>query len=191
MNVGIQRHIRDPSRLHPGSHGRSWMTEEPKEVRVDSGHRRVGPLMRKNRISVERTWKKGHNGQRPYLQLRPEPAGSGRRRRPAEPERAYACANISAREGWLYPAVLRDRHARRVISRILGNPMKRDLATVMGNAGAGRDGTLRIHRRRLHPTPSVSALGGKRPSLSGERRHGCAPRAAPKHDRFVVSGRVR
>ena len=53
----VLAHIKAQSRLSLGSHGRPRMTEDLKEVGVDVGHRRVGRLMRENRIIVERTQK--------------------------------------------------------------------------------------------------------------------------------------
>ena len=49
--------VKEQSRLSLGSHGRSRMTEELKEVGIDVDHRRVGRLMRENGIVVERTRK--------------------------------------------------------------------------------------------------------------------------------------
>jgi len=47
-------HIKEQSRLSLGSYGRPRMTEELKEIGLDVGHRRVGPLMRQNGLSVSR-----------------------------------------------------------------------------------------------------------------------------------------
>lgn len=57
MDMVVLTHIKEQSRLSLGSYGRPRMTEELKEVGVDVGHRRVGRLMRENRIVVERTRK--------------------------------------------------------------------------------------------------------------------------------------
>ena len=46
MDMMVLAHIKEQSRLSLGSYGRPRMTEEPKEVGVDVGHRRVGRLMR-------------------------------------------------------------------------------------------------------------------------------------------------
>jgi putative transposase len=48
-------HIKEQSRLSLGSYGRPRMTEELKEIGLEVGHRRVGPLMRQNGISGDCT----------------------------------------------------------------------------------------------------------------------------------------
>ena len=48
----VLAHIKEQSRLSPGSYGRPRVTEELKEVGVDVGHRRVGRMMRENGITV-------------------------------------------------------------------------------------------------------------------------------------------
>ena len=55
MDMVVPAHIKEQSRLtlSLGSHGSPRMTEELKEVGVDVGHRRVGPLMREHGIVVE------------------------------------------------------------------------------------------------------------------------------------------
>ena len=55
MNVLAQ--IKEQSRLSVGSYRRPRMTEEPKEIGVDVGHRRVGQLMRENGNVAARTRK--------------------------------------------------------------------------------------------------------------------------------------
>lgn len=50
----VSVHIREQFALSLGSYGRPRMTEELKETGVDVGHRRVGRIMRKNSICVER-----------------------------------------------------------------------------------------------------------------------------------------
>ena len=50
-------HIKEQSRLSPGSFGRARMTEELKEIGLNVAHSRVGRLMRENRIRVERSAK--------------------------------------------------------------------------------------------------------------------------------------
>ncbi len=50
-------HIKEQSRVSPGSYGRPRMTEELKEIDLNVGHRRIGRLMRRNGISVVRTRK--------------------------------------------------------------------------------------------------------------------------------------
>jgi len=50
-------HIREQFRMSLGSYGRPRMTEDLKELGVDVGHRRIGRLMRQNRITVERNKK--------------------------------------------------------------------------------------------------------------------------------------
>ena len=57
MDMVALAHIKEQSRLSLGSYGRPRMTEELKAVGVDVGHWRVGRLMRKNGIVVERTRK--------------------------------------------------------------------------------------------------------------------------------------
>ena len=51
--VGLA-HIKEQARLSLGSYGRPRMTEDLKEMGLNVGHRRVGRLMRKNGIRVER-----------------------------------------------------------------------------------------------------------------------------------------
>jgi hypothetical protein len=114
MDMVVLAHIKEQSRLSGGSYGRPRMTEELKEVGVDVGHPlpgsglhanrergRVGRLMRENGIVIERTRKfKAEEGQemirgiisptthrqRPYVQHRAKPAGSGLQCGWAEPE---------------------------------------------------------------------------------------------------------
>ena len=50
-------HIKEQSRLSLGSYGRPRMTEELKEIGLNTGCRRVGRLMRQNGIYVVRTRK--------------------------------------------------------------------------------------------------------------------------------------
>ena len=50
-------HIREQHHLSLGSYGRPRMTQELKEIGLFVGHRRVGRLMRDNRIYVVRTHK--------------------------------------------------------------------------------------------------------------------------------------
>ena len=50
-------HIRDQHRLSLGSYGRPRMTEELNELGLQVGQRRVGRLMRQDRIQVVRTRK--------------------------------------------------------------------------------------------------------------------------------------
>ena len=53
----VLAHIKEHSRLGLGSYGRPRMTEELKALGLNVGHRRIGRLMRKNRIRVERSKK--------------------------------------------------------------------------------------------------------------------------------------
>ncbi len=122
-------HIRDQFRLSLGSYGRPRMTEELKELGFDAGHRRVGRLMRENRIVVKRNRKfkattdSNHSFNiapnllnRDFLADRPNQKWAG--------DISY----VWTQEGWLYLAVILDLHSRRVIGWAVSNRMKRDLA---------------------------------------------------------------
>jgi transposase InsO family protein len=122
-------HIRDQFRLSLGSYGRPRMTEELKELGFGVGHRRVGRLMRENRIVVKRNRKfkattdSNHSFNiapnllnRDFLADRPNQKWAG--------DISY----VWTQEGWLYLAVILDLHSRRVIGWAVSNRMKRDLA---------------------------------------------------------------
>jgi len=122
-------HIKEQSRLSPGSYGRPRMTEELKEIGLKVGHRRVGRSMRQNGISVLRTRKhkvttdSDHNFNiAPNLLDRDFKADA--------PNQKWAgdISHVWTREGWLYLAVILDLHFRRVIGWAVSNRMKRDLA---------------------------------------------------------------
>lgn len=106
-------HIRDQFRLSLGSYGRPRMTEELKELGFDAGHRRVGRLMRENRIVVKRNRKfkattdSNHSFNiapnllnRDFLADRPNQKWAG--------DISY----VWTQEGWLYLAVILDLHSR-------------------------------------------------------------------------------
>lgn len=105
------------------------MTEELKEVGVDVGHRRVGRLMRENRIIAERTRKfKATTDSAHTFNIAPNLLD--RDSIAAGPNQKWAgdISYIWPREGWLYLAMILDLHSRRVIGWAVSNRMKRDLA---------------------------------------------------------------
>ena len=129
MDMVVLAHIKEQSRLSLGSYGRPRMTEELKEVGIDVGHRRVGRLMRENGITVERTRKfKATTDTDHTFNIAPNLLH--RVFRAAGPNQKWAgdISYIWTREGWLYLAVILDRHSRRVIGWAVSNRMKRDLA---------------------------------------------------------------
>ena len=129
MDMVVLAHIKEQSRLSGGSYGRPRMTEELKEVGVDVGHRRIGRLMRKNGIVVERTRKfKATTDSDHTFNIAPNLLD--RDFSAAGPNQKWAgdISYIWTREGWLYLAVILDLHSRRVIGWAVSNRMKRDLA---------------------------------------------------------------
>ena len=125
----VLAHIKEQSRLSLGSYGRPRMTEELKEVGLDVGHRRVGRLMRENRITVERTRKfKAATDSDHKFNIAPNLLDRDFSATGPNQKWAGDISYIWTREGWLYLAVILDLHSRRVIGWAITNRMKRDLA---------------------------------------------------------------
>jgi len=122
-------HIKEQSRLSLGSYGRPQMTEDPKGIGLDVGHRRVGRLMRQNGISVARTRKHQVTTDSDH-KFNIAPNLLDRNFTADQPNQKWAgdISYIWTREGWLYLAVILDLHSRRVIGWAVSNRMKRDLA---------------------------------------------------------------
>ncbi|MBO6777877.1 MAG: IS3 family transposase [Marinibacterium sp.] len=122
-------HIREQFALSFGSYGRPRMTEELKELGQPVGHRRVGRLMRDNRIAVRRNRKfKATTDSNHSFNIAPNLLN--RDFSAARPNRKWAgdISYVWTQEGWLYLAVILDLHSRRVIGWAVSNRMKRDLA---------------------------------------------------------------
>ena len=122
-------HIREQFRLSLGSYGRPRMTEELKELGFDVGHRRIGRLMRQNRITVKRNKKfKATTDSNHSFNIAPNLLN--RNFHAGAPNQKWAgdISYVWTREGWLYLAVILDLHSRRVIGWAASNRMKRDLA---------------------------------------------------------------
>jgi putative transposase len=134
-------HIREQHHLSLCSYGRPRMTQELKEIGLTVGHRRVGRLMRDNRIYVVRTHKykvttdsDHHSNIAPNLLDRNFHAD--------QPNMKWAgdITYIWTAEGWLYLAVMIDLHSRRVMGWAVSNRLKRDLALqALNNAVALRN----------------------------------------------------
>ena len=125
----VLAHIREQFALSLGSYGRPRMTEELKELGLDVGHRRVGRLMRENRITVKRNKKfKATTDSNHSFNIAPNLLN--RDFSAAGPNRKWVgdISYVWTREGWLYLAVILDLHSRRVIGWAVSNRLKRDLA---------------------------------------------------------------
>ncbi|CAM3708713.1 hypothetical protein PHIN109289_05235 [Phaeobacter inhibens] len=125
----ILAHIKEQSRLGPGSYGRPRMTEELKELGLNVGHRHVGRLMRENGIRVERSKKyKVMTDSNHAFNIAPNLLN--RDFSADQPNQKWAgdISYVWTREGWLYLAVILDLHSRCVIGWAVSNRMKRDLA---------------------------------------------------------------
>jgi len=122
-------HIREQHRLSLGSYGRPRMTEEPTELGLNVGHRRVGRLMRQNGISVVRTRKcKVTTDSNHRFNIAPNLLNRDFAATLPNQKWAGDISYIWTREGWLYLAVMLDLHSRRVIGWAVSNRLKRDLA---------------------------------------------------------------
>jgi putative transposase len=122
-------HIREQHHLSLGSYGRPRMTQELKEIGLTVGHRRVGRLMRDNRIYVVRTHKyKATTDSHHRFNIAPN--WLNRDFYAEQPNQKWAgdITYIWTAEGWLYLAVMIDLHSRRVIGWAVSNRLKRDLA---------------------------------------------------------------
>lgn len=99
------------------------------EIGLDLVHRRVGPLMRHNPISVVRTRKKRVTTDSD-LKSNIAPNLLDRDFKPDAPSQKWAgdISYVWTCEGWLYLAVILDMHSRRVIGWSVSNRMKRDPA---------------------------------------------------------------
>jgi len=122
-------HIKEQSRLSLGSYGRPRMTEELKEIGLDVGHRRVGPLMRQNGLSVSQIRKHKVTKDSDH-KFNIAPNLLDRNFTADLPNQKWAgdISYVWTREGWLYLAVIFDLHSRRVIGWAVSNRMKHNLA---------------------------------------------------------------
>ena len=122
-------HIREQHHLSLASYGRPRMTQELKEAGLSVGHRRVGRLMRDNRIYVVRTHKYKVTTDS-HHRFNVAPNWLDRNFAADTPNQKWAgdISYIWTAEGWLYLAVMIDLHSRRVIGWAVSNRLKRDLA---------------------------------------------------------------
>ena len=122
-------HIREQHHLSLGSYGRPRMTQELKELGLYVGHRRVGRLMRDNRIYVVRTHKyKATTDSHHRFNIAPNVLDRNFTAHVPNQKWAGDISYIWTTEGWLYLAVMIDLHSRRVIGWAVSNRLKRDLA---------------------------------------------------------------
>ena len=129
MDMVVLAHIREQSRLSLGSYGRPRMTEEPKEVGVEVGHRRVGRLMRENGIVIERTRKsKATTDSDHRFNIAPNLLEGDFTADQPNQKWAGDISYIWTREGWLYLPMILDLHSRRVIGWAVSDRLQRDLA---------------------------------------------------------------
>jgi putative transposase len=134
-------HIREQHHLSLGSYGRPRMTQELKEIGLTVGHRRVGRLMRDNRIYVVRTHKYKVTTDS-HHRFNIVPNWLNRDFHAEQPNQKWAgdITYVWTAEGWLYLAVMIDLHSRRVIGWAVSNRLKRDLAlSALNNAIALRN----------------------------------------------------
>ena len=134
-------HIREQHHLSLGSYGRLRMTQELKEAGLSVGHRRVGRLMRDNRIYVVRTHKyKATTDSNHRFNIAPNLLDRNFTADLPNQKWAGDISYIWTAEGWLYLAVMIDLHSRRVVGWAVGNRLKRDLALqALNRAAALRD----------------------------------------------------
>jgi transposase InsO family protein len=105
------------------------VTEEPKDIGLEVGHRRVGRLMRQNGRSVVRRRKhKVTTDSNHKFNIAPNLLERNFNADAANQKWAGDISYVWTREGWLYLAVILDLHSRRVIGWAVSNRMKRDLA---------------------------------------------------------------
>jgi len=143
-------HIREQHHLSLGSYGRPRMTQELKEAGLSVGHRRVGRLMRDNRIYVVRTHKYKVTTDS-HHRFNVAPNWLDRNFTADAPNKKWAgdISYIWTAEGWLYLAVMIDLHSRRVIGWAVSNRLKRDLALQALNRAVALRGA---HPGCLHHT---------------------------------------
>jgi putative transposase len=134
-------HIREQHHLSLGSYGRPRMTQELKEIGLAVGHRRVGRLMRDNRIYVVRTHKyKATTDSHHRFNIAPNLLDRNFTANLPNQKWAGDITYIWTAEGWLYLAVMIDLHSRRVVGWATSNRLKRDLALqALNNAVALRN----------------------------------------------------
>ena len=145
------------------------MTEElnePNELGLRVGHRRVGRLMRQNAICVVRTRKfKATTDSDHTFNIAPnllkQDFGASRPNQKLAGDITY----IWTREGWVYLAVILDFHSRRVIGWTIRTRMKKDLAIralnmaihcPAGDALHRREGPCASHPEAASTTPTVA-----------------------------------
>jgi putative transposase len=122
-------HIREQHHLSLGSYGRPRMTQELKEAGLSVGHRRVGRLMRDNRIYVVRTHKyKATTDSHHRFNIAPNVLDRNFTAHLPNQKWAGDISYIWTAEGWLYLAVMMDLHSRRIVGWAVSNRLKRDLA---------------------------------------------------------------
>ena len=122
-------HIREQHHLSLGNYGRPRMTRELKEIGLVVGQRRVGRLMRDNRIYVVRTHKdKVTTDSHHRFNIAPNLLDRNFTANLPNQKWAGDITYIWTAEGWLYLAVMIDLHSRRVIGWAVSNRLKRDLA---------------------------------------------------------------
>lgn len=125
-NLVTLAHIKEQSRVNLRSYGRPRMAEKMNEIGLDLVHRRVGPLMRHNPISVVRTRKKRVTTDSD-LKSNIAPNLLDRDFKPDAPSQKWAgdISYVWTCEGWLNLAVILDMHSRRVIGWPVSNRIKR------------------------------------------------------------------
>lgn len=128
-DLKVLAHIREHYALRNGSYGRPRMTMELREAGLDVGERRVGRLMKDNRIRPVRTRRhkvttdSQHQSGIVANLLDGDFLAEG-------PNQKWAgdISYIWTAEGWLYLAVVIDLFSRRVIEWAANDRMKKDLA---------------------------------------------------------------
>ena len=120
--------IREQHHLSLASYRLPRMTQELKEAGLSAGHRRVGRLMRDNRIYVVRTHKYKVTTDS-HHRFNVAPNWLDRNFTAHAPNQKWACdiSYIWTIEGWLYITVMIDLHSQRVIGWAVSNRWKRDL----------------------------------------------------------------
>ncbi len=105
------------------------MTQELKEIGLSVGHRRVGRLMRDNRIYVVRTRKyKATTDSHHRFNIAPNLLDRNFTAEAPNQKWAGGISYVWTAEGWLRLSVMMDLHSRRIICWAVSNRLKRDLA---------------------------------------------------------------
>lgn len=128
-DMKILAHIREQYGLSLRSYGRPRMTMELQEAGLDVGERRVGRLMRINRIRPVRTRKhKVTTNSNHRLGIAPNLLDGNFAADTPNHKWAGDISYVWTAEGWLYLAVILDLHSRRVVGWAVSDRMKKDLA---------------------------------------------------------------